>query len=220
MKKPINSTRKQSKANFCRVVTIMALLLLTSLCSQAQEKLTKRHELYFGVGMLNTQFNDHYDKQTKDIPYDSDSECFDIPLNLSFDYKYRLTKRFSVGISLGFTNEINDDYFAYSESTTNIKNENQGYYKSYMMFAMPEISYTWFISDNGIFRAYSGAGAGLVIFKDKSTVSGFECDKTKTRLAYNLTVAGMAIGGESIKFFGEFNGGCKGLLTAGMLVRF
>ena len=220
MKNLTTSSSKLGKTNVFREATLIALLLLTPLCCQAQNNIGKRHEFYFGVGMLNLLLQDHYDEKTKDIPYNAESECFAIPVNLSFDYKYRLTKRFSVGAALGFTNETNDDYYDYHAGNAVESPEEKGYYKSYMMFAMPEISYTWFISDNGIFRAYSGAGLGLALFKDKSTVPLFECNKTRTDLAYNLTFAGMAIGGERIKFFGEFNGGCKGMLTAGMVVRF
>lgn len=199
---------------------ITVLLLLTSLCCKAQGDMSKRHEFYLGVGMLNVLLDDHYDKLTKNIPYHSESDCFGIPVNLSLDYKYRLTKRFSVGAAFGFTSETNNNYFAYPNETTGTQREEKGYVKSYMMFALPEISYTWFISDNGIFRAYSGAGLGMALFTDRSTVPQIECDKTRTKLAYNLTLAGIAVGGERIKFFGEINGGCKGMLTAGMLVRF
>lgn len=220
MKIPINPSLRRSKTCSCKGVAITALLLLTSLCSQAQEDMGKRHELYFGIGMLNALQDDHYDKITKDIPYNAESDCFGISVNLSLDYKYRMTKRFSIGAALGFTNETYDDFYDYHDGNAEEGPEEKGYYKSYMMFAMPEISYTWFISDNGVFRAYSGAGLGLALFKNKSTVPQFECNKTRAELAYNLTIAGMAIGGERFKFFGEFNGGCKGMLTAGILVRF
>lgn len=199
---------------------ITMMMLLTSLCCQAQGDMSKRHEFYLGAGMLNALQDKHYDDLTKNIPYNGESDCFGIPVNLSLDYKYRLTKRLSVGAALGFTSETYNDFIAYSNENNVASSEEKGHAKSYMIFALPEISYTWFISDNGILRAYSGAGLGLALFKDKSTVPKFECDKTRAQLAYNLTLAGMAIGGERIKFFGEFNGGCKGMLTAGMLVRF
>ena len=49
---------------------------------------------------------------------------------------------------------------------------------------------------------------------------GFECNRTKADLGYNVTVVGMSLGGESFRYFCEWNAGCKSMLTAGLLVRF
>ena len=75
-------------------------------------------------------------------------------------------------------------------------------------------------SGYGIFRAYSGAGLGLALLKEKVTVPGFECNRTKADLGYNVTLVGMSLGGESFRYFCEWNAGCKSMLTAGLLVRF
>ena len=39
-------------------------------------------------------------------------------------------------------------------------------------------------------------------------------------LGYNVTLVGISLGGERIRYFNEFNAGCKSMLTAGLLVRF
>lgn len=85
---------------------------------------------------------------------------------------------------------------------------------------MPTASFMWYKSDNGIFRTYSGIGAGLALVKEVVTAPGYECDKTPAKWAYNATIIGMEIGGQRLKFFSEFNIGCKGLFTSGMVVRF
>ena len=69
---------------------------ITRAQSSLQRKLDigKRHELYFGVGLLNLYVIDKHDKLTKPIPYSGgDSECFAIPVHIGIDYKYRLSKK-------------------------------------------------------------------------------------------------------------------------------
>ena len=91
------------------VMMFVGLWLLGTLMSHAQTSLSskqdigKRHELYFGVGLLNLYVIDKHDKLTKPIQYNTeDGECFSIPVHLGIDYKYRLTKQISVGASVGF----------------------------------------------------------------------------------------------------------------------
>ena len=61
---------------------------------------------------------------------------------------------------------------------------------------------------------------GLALLKEKVTVPGFECNRTKADLGYNVTLVGISLGGERIRYFNELNAGCKSTLTAGLLVRF
>lgn len=85
---------------------------MTRAQSSLQRKLDigKRHELYFGVGLLNLYVIDKHDKLTKPIPYDSEFQCFAIPVHIGIDYKYRLSKRFSVGASIGITDSAFSNY--------------------------------------------------------------------------------------------------------------
>lgn len=226
MKHPSLSSFRHRKTRFCREAVLTTLLLFVSLCSQAQKEMNKRHEIYFGMGLFNTYLSDKYDKLTQDIPYYSEGECFDIPINLSLDYKYRLTKRISVGATMGFTNDRNNRYdplYSDIEMTKSDSKDAQFYdmgeSNAYMTYIIPEVSYTWFLSDNRIFRMYSGAGLGLALLKEKITVPKFECDKTSAKFAYNVTCIGLSVGGESFKFFSELNIGCKGAYTVGLLVR-
>ena len=53
----------------------------------------KRHELYFGVGLLNLYVIDKHDKLTKPIPYDSEFQCFAIPVHIGIDYKLSSIKK-------------------------------------------------------------------------------------------------------------------------------
>lgn len=207
------------------VMMFVGLWLLGTLMSHAQTSLSskqdigKRHELYFGVGLLNLYVIDKHDKLTKPIPYSGgDSECFAIPVHLGIDYKYRLSKRFSVGASIGITDSAFSNYVN-SDDVTDLERF-CGDSSLSCMYAIPSITYTWFTSGYGIFRAYSGAGLGLALLKEKVTVPGFECNRTKADLGYNVTLVGMSLGGESFRYFCEWNVGCKSMLTAGLLVRF
>lgn len=139
---------------------------------------------------------------------------------MSLDYKYRLTKRWAVGISIGFAGNESTTYTDGTYDLSDVSSTNYGTSSASLVYAIPTITYTWFQSDNGIFRMYSGAGAGLALLKEKIDVVGFECDRTKADLAYNVTMFGMSVGGQHIKYFWEMNAGCKGLLTAGLEVRF
>lgn len=214
MKNPIKRTILVGKQAFWHLAVIMVLVSIFPLESQAQEEMNKRHELYFGLGLLNSFIDHHNDKLTEPITYDSDDECFSVPVNFDLDYKYRLTPRFSVGGSIGYTSvhnnymDFGEDYYDIGESSIS------------MLYAVPSISYTWFKSDNGIFRAYSGAGLGIALLKEKIDLPNQQYDKTKAKIASYVTLAGLAVGGESFKFFAEMNGGCKGLMNAGLLVRF
>ena len=70
------------------VLYLGLLLIMGTSMSYAQSSLpkqdiVKRHELYFGVGLLNLYVIDKHDKLTKPIPYSGgDSECFAIPVHL------------------------------------------------------------------------------------------------------------------------------------------
>lgn len=207
-----------------KIVFLLGILLvmgvfMTRAQSSLQRKLDigKRHELYFGVGLLNLYVIDKHDKLTKPIPYSGgDSECFAIPVHIGIDYKYRLSKKVSVGASVGFTTS---EWCNYVDDTVE-PSEPRGNSDLSCMYALPAITYTWFTSGYGIFRAYSGAGLGLALLKEKVTVPGFECNRTKADLGYNVTLVGISLGGERIRYFNEFNAGCKSMLTAGFLVRF
>lgn len=215
MKNLVKQTLPHGKFTFCQQVIIMALLSIFSLNGLAQEKMNKRHELYFGLGMLNSFISHYSDKMTEPIKYNSDGECFGIPINFDLDYKYRLTPRFSVGGTIGFCNGEHNDYMDFGEDYYDIGESDIS-----MLYAMPSISYTWFKSDNGIFRAFSGAGLGIALLKEKINLPNQQYDKTNAKIAYNVTLAGLSVGGESFKFFAEMNGGCKGMMSAGLLVRF
>ena len=208
-----------------KIVFLLGILLvmgvsMTRAQSSLQRKLDigKRHELYFGVGLLNLYVIDKHDKLTKPIPYDSEFQCFAIPVHIGIDYKYRLSKRFSVGASIGITDSAFSNYVN-SDDVTDLERF-CGDSSLSCMYAIPSITYTWFTSGYGIFRAYSGAGLGLALLKEKVTVPGFECNRTKADLGYNVTLVGMSLGGERIRCFNEFNAGCKSMLTAGLLVKF
>lgn len=214
----------KNKSLMRKIVLLLGILLvmgvsMTRAQSSLQRKLDigKRHELYFGVGLLNLYVIDKHDKLTKPIQYNTeDGECFSIPVHLGIDYKYRLTKQISVGASVGF---ITSEWCNYVDDTVE-PSEPRGNSDLSCMYALPAITYTWFTSGYGIFRAYSGAGLGLALLKEKVTVPGFECNRTKADLGYNVTLVGMSLGGESFRYFCEWNAGCKSMLTAGLLVRF
>ena len=215
----------KNKSLMRKIVFLLGILLvmgvsMTRAQSSLQRKLDigKRHELYFGVGLLNLYVIDKHDKLTKPIPYDSEFQCFAIPVHIGIDYKYRLSKRFSVGASIGITDSAFSNYVN-SDDVTDLERF-CGDSSLSCMYALPAITYTWFISGYGIFRAYSGAGLGLALLKEKVTVPGFECNRTKADLGYNVTLVGMSLGGESFRYFCEWNAGCKSMLTAGLLVRF
>lgn len=62
------------------VLYLGLLLIMGASMSYAQSSLpkqdiVKRHELYFGVGLLNLYVIDKHDKLTKPIPYDSEFQC-------------------------------------------------------------------------------------------------------------------------------------------------
>ena len=215
MKNLVKKTLLHGKYTFYLQVVIATLLLITSLDCQAQEKMNKRHELYFGLGMLNSFISHYSDKLTDPIKYASDDDCFAVPINFDLDYKYRLTPRFSIGGTIGFCNGEHHNYTDFGEDYYDIGESDIS-----MLYAMPSISYTWFKSDNGIFRAYSGAGLGIALLKEKIDLPNQQYDKTNAKIAYNVTLAGLSVGGESFKFFAEMNGGCKGMMSAGLLVRF
>ena len=215
----------KNKSLMRKIVFLLGILLvmgvsMTRAQSSLQRKLDigKRHELYFGVGLLNLYVIDKHDKLTKPIPYDSEFQCFAIPVHIGIDYKYRLSKRFSVGASIGITDSAFSNYVN-SDDVTDLERF-CGDSSLSCMYAIPSITYTWFTSGYGIFRAYSGAGLGLALLKEKVTVPGFECNRTKADLGYNVTLVGMSLGGESFRYFCEWNAGCKSMLTAGLLVRF
>lgn len=215
----------KNKSLMRKIVFLLGILLvmgvsMTRAQSSLQRKLDigKRHELYFGVGLLNLYVIDKHDKLTKPIPYDSEFQCFAIPVHIGIDYKYRLSKRFSVGASIGITDSAFSNYVN-SDDVTDLERF-CGDSSLSCMYAIPSITYTWFTSGYGIFRAYSGAGLGLALLKEKVTVPGFECNRTKADLGYNVTLVGMSLGGESFRYFCEWNVGCKSMLTAGLLVRF
>lgn len=164
-----------------KIVFLLGILLvmgvsMTRAQSSLQRKLDigKRHELYFGVGLLNLYVIDKHDKLTKPIPYDSEFQCFAIPVHIGIDYKYRLSKRFSVGASIGITDSAFSNYVN-SDDVTDLERF-CGDSSLSCMYALPAITYTWFTSGYGIFRAYSGAGLGLALLKEKVTVPGFECN--------------------------------------------
>lgn len=215
----------KNKSLMRKIVFLLGILLVMGVSmSHAQTSLSskqdigKRHELYFGVGLLNLYVIDKHDKLTKPIPYDSEFQCFAIPVHIGIDYKYRLSKRFSVGASIGITDSAFSNYVN-SDDVTDLERF-CGDSSLSCMYALPAITYTWFTSGYGIFRAYSGAGLGLALLKEKVTVPGFECNRTKADLGYNVTLVGMSLGGESFRYFCEWNAGCKSMLTAGLLVRF
>ncbi len=204
------------------VMMFVGLWLLGTLMSHAQNSLSskqdigKRHELYFGVGLLNLYVIDKHDKLTKPISYKGEAECFAIPVHIGMDYKYRLSKKISVGASIGLTSSAWCHYMDDSVESSEI----YGSSDLSCMYAIPTVTYTWFTSGYGIFRAYSSAGLGLALLKEKVTVPDFECNRTKADLGYNVTLVGMSLGGESVRYFCEFNAGCKSMLTAGLLIRF
>lgn len=139
------------------------LLTMGALVSHAQTSLSskqdigKRHELYFGVGLFNFYVIDKHGKLTSPIPYNSETECFSVPVHLGIDYKFRLSKRFLVGASIGFTSSEGCDYVDSSVEPS----EPCGSSRVSCKYVIPTITYTWFTSGYGIFRAYSGAGLGL-----------------------------------------------------------
>lgn len=196
-------------------------IILAFLCSMnplnthAQEKLGKRHELYFSAGGGNTMLTDNMNKRTDKISYSpkSNIDCgIDCgPIGCSLDYKYRLTKRFSTGISIGYSY----DSEGYSEST----GKDGSIYEASLTYTMPSLSYTWYKTDNERFRIYSGVGLGFAFLHENVNVAEYQVHANSLKLAYNATFAGITVGGQHVKFFSEFNYGCKNIFTLGMEVR-
>ncbi len=197
------------------ILVLASISSMTSLKANAQEKLSKRHELYFGVGAGCTQLDHYMDKRTAQIPYDPDNyvDCgIDIgAVGLSLDYKYRLNKRFSTGISVGCN--YNSD--GYSDSV----GKDGSIYEATFVYTMPTLTYTWYQTDNEWFRVYSAVGLGAAFLHEHMDVAEYQLRKNSLKLAYNATYAGISVGGQHVKFFSEFSAGCKNIFTLGMEVR-
>ena len=217
MKKIAKKNLLQRKSNFYSKAIVLAILSFISVCSQAQEpEEDQRHEFYFGLGLGNSFLDYYSDRQTEPEVYKEniDGDCWGIPTNFNFEYRYKLTKRISVGGSIGYTTGSHSNYIEANSMYKVIGSSDLSAY-----YVMPCASFTWFKSDNGIFRAYSGAGLGLALLREKADLPRYAYTKVEAKLAYNVTMAGLSVGGQHFKFFAEMNGGCKGMLLAGLLVR-
>ena len=119
------------------------------------------------------------------------------------NYKYYLSKRVNIGMTVGYENIGNDG--------------------SYLHF-VPEFTYAYYDNKNDRIRVrmYSGAAVGIAVFDDLHTNNGVYStyqDNSGPKITGQATVFGMRIG-RKIGGFLELGYGYKGIVTGGIGYRF
>lgn len=83
----------------------------------------------------------------------------------------------------------------------------------HIFYVMPQVRYSWFLSDNGIVRLYSAAAAGIAF--QKTTYDNDPGDKPQVVwhdrcFSFQATAIGLSLGGQHVRFNTEAGYGIRG----------
>ena len=212
--------KKQFKNLFMRpnfhFLLLVGTLMLFSLTALGQDS---RHEIRtgFGVGdephlhsVQHSYVRDyHLEPGTGDIGVST--QCLSWIVYL--EYFCHLGKRWAVGVSVG--GGIGWEAAHVPEVYPNITVD----MKSRSYFAMPVVKYTWY--GHNRFRLYSKAGLGARYYRldvTCDTQSFPEIHEKNVKLSYQLSVAGVEVGGERMRGFVELGYGMQGIFNFGILL--
>lgn len=207
-----------------------------------------RHEINVTLGFGHHQA-DHLSKQFVDdilpnyhMEEEVTEECgiyIDTHLTRKIEYHYRLNRKWDVGALLAWgisSDDYTDEYYY-----MNVQHKddfpgfyNKGSHESKSFTFAPSVRYSWY--EMGACRIYSRAALGIMrdhltfdmnqwiqngpttSYSYNETEKHFE--KTKWRMAYQLSPLGMSVGAGPVRLLAELGYGCLGVFNIGLGICF
>ena len=176
----------------------------------------KRHEIAFYLSTgdaANEEFGNFiYDVEQK-TGYERDFLCgVDFYPILGIEYFYNFTRKWSVGLSVGFgkTSEGLDNFCMEQElrSWTNAH--------SRLFYVMPEVRRRWYQTQNGLFSVYSKIALGYAR-QHNWLDSDSAFDEKKNGIAYQITAGGIEFGSKRWPhLYSELGYGHQGIFVIGI----
>ena len=196
---------------------ILSILLFTCVFVTSMDAQDfKRHEVAFYLSTgdaANDDFGDFIYNVEQKTAYERDFIC---GLNtypvLGLEYFYNITRKWSVGLSIGFgkTSEGLDNFSMEPElrSWTNAH--------SRLFYVMPEMRHRWYETKNGLFSVYSKVALGYASQHNwLDDDSAF--DEKKNAFSYQVTFGGIEFGSKRWPhLYSELGYGHQGIFMIGI----
>ncbi|MCI6619772.1 MAG: hypothetical protein MSD82_13075 [Prevotella sp.] len=222
---------------------LICLLTLLPVIAAAQE--TRRHEVGISIGCgpndadmkVNNMIDLLSDKYQMEEDF-TDSGLFGITHGtVSVDYLYRFSHRWAAGGLFGWGyggGNFADYNFPDNPQTDNPTDKTYflpfrtGHLLSRSFYMLPFARYSWYVTDNRVFRCYSKVALGYMRqvcdFRPDRDMNPQRVDELKSiyhtyqRFTYHVTVGGIEFGHQRIRLYSELGYGCQGFLNVGMKV--
>ena len=196
---------------------ILSILLFTCVFVTGMDAQDfKRHEIAFYLSTgdaANDDFDDFIYNVEQKTAYERDFICgLNTYAVLGLEYFYNITRKWSVGFSIGFgqTSEGLDNFNMEPElrSWTNAH--------SRLFYVMPEMRHRWYETKNGLFSVYSKVALGYASQHNwLDDDSAF--DEKKNTFAYQITAGGIEFGSKRWPhLYSELGYGHQGIFIIGI----
>ena len=216
---------------------------------KAQNLPTKypRHEinvsLGFGINQADRPTKHFVDDFIQPLNMEVEGECGDIfgdsYIVGKLEYYYRLNRKWDIGamFAWGYSSETYTNRYDYSEELhqyENLDTFTDGYSKCRSFSLAPLVRYTWY--ETRTYRLFSRVSLGMMrnhLQFDKrewgkrgenehsgSIIREESFNKTKWRVAYQLSPIGVSVGAGPMRFIAELGYGCLGVCNIGLGVSF
>ena len=202
-----------------------------------------RHEINVSLGLGINQADrptKHFvDDLIQPLNMEVEGECGDIfgdsYIVGKLEYYYRLNRKWDIGamFAWGYSSETYTNRYDYSEEQHQYENLDiftDGYSKCRSFSLAPLVRYTWY--ETRTYRLFSRVSLGMMrnhLQFDKrewgkrgenehsgSIVREESFDKTKWRIAYQLSPIGVSVGAGPMQFIAELGYGCLGVCNIGL----
>lgn len=222
---------------------LICLLTLLPVITAAQE--TRRHEVGISVGCgpndADMKVNDMIDLLSD--KYQMEEDYVDCGLfgithgTVSVDYLYRLSLRWAAGglFGWGYGGGNFADYNFPDDPQPDNPTDNAyfpsfrtGHLLSRSFYLLPFARYSWYVTDNRVFRCYSKVALGYMRqvcdFRPNRDTNPQHVEELKSiyrtyqRFTFHVTVGGIEFGRQRIRLYSELGYGCQGFLNVGMKV--
>ena len=224
-------------------ILLFFLLCLASINSRAQE--LRRHEVGICVGSgpndadmkLYHMLDILKDRYQLEEDYTISGPFCMIHHTISVDYLYHLSHRWAIGGLFGWAYANGDvsqnGYDDLSEQPTppspdNSRSFREGHLISRSFYVLPFARYSWYVTDNQVFRCYSKIALGFMrqvndfrpeTDREGRLVGGMQpIFRTDRKLTFQFTLGGIEFGNQRIRLYSECGYGCQGMFNVGMKV--
>lgn len=215
-------------------------MCLTCITLQAQEM--RHHEVGISIGCgpndADTKVNDMLDilsdKYQMEEDFTQSGPFCMVHSTISIDYLYHLSRRWAVGGLFGWGyagGNFNGNVPSWPSSPQAPNGPDdfpifrEGHLISRSFYILPFARFSWYVTDNQVFRCYSKLAIGFMKqvndFRPSADQNEQQIGDLKPiyridrRLTFQVAVGGIEFGNQRIRLYSEMGYGCQGILTVG-----